>query len=71
MGCWGCIWCGGMYFLTISALKGPGIRFSLVLHFLLGHQESEGRPSFSLSWCPGGELGARVCLYIECGLSNL
>ena len=60
--------------------------FSPALCFLLGHQESEGRPSFA-SWCPGGELkvggwgnavvgllGAgvvRLCLCSGCCLSDL
>ena len=54
-GCWGSIQCGGMYFLAISAIRGPGMGFSPTLHFLLGQ---EGH--ISLSWCLGGELGARV-----------
>ena len=81
-----CIWCGGVYFLTISALGGPGMEFSPPLHFLLGHQESEGRLSFA-SWCPGGELRVGgwgnavvgllgewmvgLCLRSGCGLSDL
>ena len=58
-GCWDCIRCGGVIFLLFLSSGAPRWGFPRFCAFCWGTRKMK-ESRLSLSWYPGGELGAGV-----------